>query len=281
MKTIVNVYKDHGLWKYPPPGIGDYLRGCCYLHYKSRMVKSPGFVARANLDLSPASRFLDYESVHHPGERQDLIDAKEYFEPERDGDVDQTINDFLRSDRETLYLSTNRSWRGVDDEPDRAALDHTAKILNFSPAFGNTVYQKTCHISHPYMLLHIRDSDRSKSKRWMSWDAWRFRLRVAALIRKKIHGHTSANQAIVCVSNNEPLRDHLCQKHGYINLQTEVQNTGHKGILSEGELLDMALMKSAASLTALSYFGWNSGFSVWVTRLFGVPATYYNRYSRL
>ena len=98
-KVIVNVYKDTGLWKTPPPGIGDYLRGCAFLFYASCKGPFAGrFMPRVNLDLSPGAKFLQKSKYHCAAERSDLLSAREFFLSPRDGDLLQAIEEFLQSD---------------------------------------------------------------------------------------------------------------------------------------------------------------------------------------
>jgi hypothetical protein len=277
VKSIVNVYKDTEYWQKSPPGIGDYLRGCAYLVHRARHGEFAGlFLPRFNLDLAPAGACLTYPVVYHKAAREALVDAQEYFLTRRDGDVEQAIRDFLRSDAETLYISTNQSWRGTDDAPERDILDQVFQIFSFTEEFSALVDERLAPLPRGYVLLHVRDCNRDAFDEPETDDEVAYRSRAQTFIEGKLADRSVPNGSVVCISNNRRLRDLLCARYGFYNPGTAVENPGSKGRLSRAELLDLALLANAKALFALSYYPWSSGFSVWTARLFGVPASFFN-----
>jgi hypothetical protein len=189
MKTVVNVYKDNAFWIRDPPGVGDCLRGCFYLEEKAR-IASPAHsvVVRFNLDLAPASQYLDYSAVHFPADRETLASAPEYCDPNADGDVDTVIDEVLNSEKDPLLISTNRSWRGVDDIPTGPSINHVALIVNFTTAFDAIIRDKVAGVPKPFALLHIQDVNLEAAKyqptkyRWWSWKSLAYSRRVKNFI---------------------------------------------------------------------------------------------------
>ena len=280
MKSIVNVYKGRGLWLKPPPGIGDYLRGCAFLVHAAREGRFAGrFEPRINLDLAPGASSLKRSALYHRADRQALVGAREYFDKQRDGDLIPAIEAFLRSDARVLYVATNESWRGVDDEPPRHVLDEVARILAFTPAFARKVADRHAPLGQGYALLHVRDSDRGDLSQAPSMDELAYRARARQFVELLIRAGATPQR--VCLSNNQRLRDFLCDAYGLANPRTAVENTGFIGTLSEAELMDIALIRNAKELHGLSYYPWNSGFSVWISRLFAVPARFANARTQL
>ncbi|MBI4883616.1 MAG: hypothetical protein HY826_06115 [Actinobacteria bacterium] len=287
MKTIVNVYKDDGLWIKDPPGFGDYLRGCLYLEEKSATVaRERSFEVRFNVDLAPASRHLEYSAVRFPADRATLAAAEEFFEPSRDGDVATVIDRFLNSEEATLFISTN-AWPQRQCSHASEVSNLAAQIVNFTPEFDEVVRATTSGIPRPFVVLHIRDHNLETTAhqptryRRSSPEARAFRRRVDLFIDSVVNPAVPAECAVVCISNNVWLRDRLSRWYGYYNLGSVVNNTGNRGVMSEAELVDAALIKMAETVFSLSYYPWNSGFTVWLSRLFGVPAVFRNAESAM
>jgi len=232
------------------------------------------FRPAVNFDLSPGAACLQRSQYYRAAERCDLEGAEEFFLRSRDGNLLSSIEKFLQSDATVLYLSTNQSWRGLDLVPPRPVLDQVAEILAFAPEFADTLQPRMPFLEMQYILIHVRDADRGLQELDESDDELAFRARAIRFAEKVID--QNGGKLIVCISNNTRLRRIPCETHGLIDPGTSVQNTGFLGTLSEGELADMALIRSASQLYALSYFQWNSGFSVWVSRLFDVPAVFEN-----
>ena len=279
MKTVVNVYKDSGLWRRRPPGFGDYLRGCAWLVHASMEGPLAGrFVPGVNLDLAPGSACLERSDLHVPGERTALIEAEEHVAGQG-VEVADMVAAFLESDADTLYLATNESWRGLNDEPTPDVMDRIRPILKFTPPFARKVDERRDAWPEDYIVLHIRDANRADPAAPHTEPEHLFRERVQRFIELRQAEWTG--RSVVCVSNNEALRDELCDVHGFFNPRTAVENRGFQGTLSEAELMDIALIKHASALQALSYYRWNSGFSVWAARLLGIPASFSNSKSRI
>ena len=279
-KFIVNVYKDAGLWHHPPPGIGDYLRGCAFLvHASSEGPFAGQFRPGVNLDLSPGAGYLQRSRYHYAADRSALQGAQEFFFPPRDGNLLLAIEDFLRSSAPVLYISTNQSWRGLDIAPPRPVLDEVAQIVAFTPKFMDALRKSMPYLESEYVLIHVRDADRASSELDESEDELAFRARAMQFVRQIVDQYGS--KTMVCISNNVRLRRILCETFGLMDPGTSMQNAGFVGTLSDAELADLALIKGAAQLFALSYFKWNSGFSVWMSRLFAVPARFENARSEI
>jgi hypothetical protein len=157
--------------------------------------------------------------------------------------------------------------------------------MNFTPEFETVVGASTRAVPKPFVLLHIRDRNLETTVhqpgKYPQSEAADFRRRVDRFIDAVVSPRVPPGCAVVCISNNVPLRDRLCELHGYRNIAAAVKNTGNRGVLSEAELLDAALIKSAASIFSLSYYPWDSGFTLWLSRLFGVPAEFCNAESAI
>jgi hypothetical protein len=283
-KVIVNVYKDAGLWQNRPPGIGDYLRGCAFLLLASSKGAFAGqFRPGVNMDLCPAAGFLQRSKFYRPAERSELQGAREFFYPPRDGNLLHTIEKFLQSNEQVLFISTNQSWKGLgiglDVAPPRLVLDEVAQMMTFTLEFSGALLKSVPVLETEYILIHVRDADRGSPELAEDEDELAFRARAMRFAEKVNEQH--AGETLVCISNNVRLRRVLCATLGMVDPETAVQNTGFVGTLSEAELTDIALIRGAKQLYVLSYFRWNSGFSVWISRLFGVPALFENARSQI
>ena len=274
MKTIVNVYKTTGLWRHPTarPGIGDFLRGAAFVAKVASESEVP-FDTKFNLDLTPAAGCFSLGRAYHWAEAADLAMAEEYS-----GDrhrLEHDISSFLYSDRDVMLLCTNQSWNGVDEHPGAQAMRVAAQIFNFAPEFERRIDRVVSTLPSDFALLHIRDVDRSDERGpFISIDEVRFRHRLQSLLARAVR---QPHSKVACISNNSRLRSHICRKFGFQEVATDVGNPGFAGVLSEGELIDAALIRNASSVVSVSYYPWNSGFALWASRAFNKPAQFFNK----
>ena len=283
MKRIINVYKDVGSWIGPPPGFGDFLRGsACLINWSQHGPLAGSFLPGVNVSMAAAAARFRSSPLHVPLEESSIIGAEEILEQDCTDRVRSLAEDFLHSDQDTLAICTNASWRGTQDALPPSTMTELRRAFEFTDPF-EAVVRNHRPAAPGYILIHIRDRDRSELQSYFNKtpDPAAYALKETAF-RHRAENFTSQiveaypQKPVVCMSNNHELRDDLCRQHGLINPHTSIGNPGYRGALTDGELLDFALVRDASALYSLTYFPWNSGFTVWSSRLYSVWAQFFN-----
>ena len=105
MKRLIQVYKGVGQWgSVGPPGFGDFIRGICHLY--EMLEKQTDIKLYIDFSQSEFGKYISSNSdILSVGDRQKIIDAPTYFEDHPA--LHQRLKDFMHSDEQELYLSTN------------------------------------------------------------------------------------------------------------------------------------------------------------------------------
>ena len=105
MKRLIQVYKGLAQWgSVGPPGFGDFIRGICHLY--EMLGNHPDVKLYIDLSQSEFAKYIvSNPDILFVGDPQQIIDAPTYFVDH--AALQERLKDFIHSDEQELYLSTN------------------------------------------------------------------------------------------------------------------------------------------------------------------------------
>ena len=262
MKTLVHCYKHSDWWQNSPPGLGDFIRGCCHL-YELAETHSLGF--KIDLSKSGFSKFLDSDPILIvDGDEIEVRQAREFFV--NHSSLREEISLFLSDTREALYVSTNLGqW-------DRITLplmtkDFMRRVLRFDLRFARDVQNQVA--ATDYNVLSVRCGDNFYDQPH-SIPPPEYLGVVVKLIESHILG--VANAPVVVTSDSFALKKWLAQRFNFHILPHRSEhgafNINIGPVATDMCLLSMSKMNFHINLWA----SWWSGFSHYTSLIFDIPS---------
>jgi len=276
---IVNVYNP--IYKgVPTPGIGDYLRGCCFIY---QVCKSQNIEFDMHFKGHPISKYLvcDTQQLEHSDINYNNI---EYY-----GDYNKIplnlnynfLNNKSYVNRFIDYCKTHCN----NDSKTKYIFDNSFPINNITTECYKTIQNKLQPteemkqyirknmynlkiVPKKYSVIHIRTGDKYLV------DGNKLDLKFAKKIENKILSFIQPNMIYLILSDNKELKLYLSKWPMFIVQNNNIAHLGNSNSSDEAiknTLLDLFLIARAGSVISLSVYGWGSGFSEWTSKIFGVP----------
>ena len=263
MKRLIQVYKVVDQWgSVGPPGFGDFIRGICHLY--ENLEHHPNVKLYIDLSQSEFGKYIFTNSdILYVGNQQKIIDAPTYFVDHQA--LNERLIDFLNSDEEELYLSTNLGdWS-------RTLLPNSVKefarqFYQFDPAIEHEVSSATG--PKDYAVLSIRCGDHF-FHRGQDHELSEVPQKVTEIIENVIL--RQCNIPILVTSDHYELKIMLAEKYGFLMLDHKSEHGAYGNVLPVIKDL-CALKNSSKNYYINTWTTWWSGFSHYTSIIFDIPS---------
>lgn len=269
MKKVINIYKNSNHWLNRPPGIGQFIRGSCYLH---EILQPRGVDFKIDISSSKLSYFIsDDDEIFSTNKYDSNIKVKEYFaESIRDhGLLVDDLNDFLVNKNLQFHLSTNV---GAWDRTDIPV--NTKNFIRKLFQFRSEIHQKFKKTIAPadYEVLSVR-CGYPQHREIAKLDA-RGQLDAAVrLIENQIL--PQIGHPLVISSDSHELKISLMKRYGFLALSHQSTHDGYNDH-SEAVAMDMLLLKNSKFTHHINLYAdkWSS-FSHYISLIHDVPSGHF------
>jgi hypothetical protein len=257
MKTIIQVWThkcvNHiqnnvdGFW-----GLGDMIRGTIKLY---QLCKKYNYNYIVDIRLHSISNFLNQMENPHS---QLILDNKNNIEFVYPGGVENYIN--IRENYEIIYFFTNDHCdENIDEDTKIFMRNLLSQNIHFNSYFNSKINQI---FYENYNIMHFRFGDNE-------------------LVRGN---NTNLNKYLNIFLNNKENNDILiCDSITFKNEVKNITNTFtfdtnpiHIGYSKDLELLqdtlvDFFIMINSKKIKTCSVYGWISGFTFWISKIYNIP----------
>lgn len=278
MYTAINKKVFNCCYKESSSGIGDILRGSCFLF---SALKDYGVEFDIDFTYHPISKYINSNGATY--DKSSIVDidilAKEFKEGYMQGLI-HYLKENLNSQEENIYISTNFSdilFKRPNDFFKYEISEDCKKFFQKRLTFTDDVvrYAKSL-ISGHYDVYHFRcgDYDSVTSKELENINNFNYNLDYAEMSSEI----ASDNSIVLSDSNNFKS---FCETK---NIKTSHKMSQHSslnpGILknityNEEKLfytaVDMYILSKAKTIFSYSVYPWGSGFSFWIAKIFSIP----------
>ena len=261
-KKVIQVYKNFDQWTNSPPGLGDFIRGCCHLH---EMLSKVNIEFKIDISQSDFSHhILHNPNVFSTQNATDITHAAEYFT-----DHNLLINDlnqFLQNDKECFFVCTNiGNWNRL--ELPEATKAFVLNLFNFKDTVSSYV---SSHIPLAiYEVLSIRCGDRFYGEANLGLDA-QLEQHIFQMIEQSIL--PNLKHPLVVTSDSFRLKSELAEKYGFLMLPHHSEH-GAFNSSAYPVCLDMCLLKNSKFNYHINLWAnWWSGFSHYTSLVFSIPS---------
>lgn len=274
-KTVINKYKQGPSWQTRHPiGIGDFIRGCCFLISKSHELGFDVEVDLSSTDFAEVIQSFNNPLLRQRHQDQSTCDSEELlnFEIDNlDSVLHARLSDFIDSNSSEWLVTTNAGWWGAD-KLSPAVKEKIRDLYRFSPAVVN--YVRTINLPSAYNILAVRTGDEFKTS---SHDYINTTTRVAQLekaIKKSLR--IQPHNPTVLMIDSESLRERLSNSFNFITLP----HKAHHGCNNGGFYVaaDLHVIKQASAISQINLFGqWWSGFTHYTALIHDIPILHMRR----
>ena len=269
MKKITHVYKGVNDWIDRPPGIGQFIRGSCYLH---EILQSRQVDFKIDISSSKLSQLIfEDDDIFSKKKYDNKIKAKEYFAADikNHGCLVEDLNRFLLSDNIDLYLSTNvGSWDRVSVPS--TTKDFIRKFFNFREAIEKKFNKNVA--PEGYEVLSIRCGYPQHSELSNLDSREQITLTTRMIEENILH---QAEHPIFVSSDSYEIKKTLAKRYGFLALP---HNSKHDGFSDAAESLamDMLLIKHSKFNYHINLYAekW-SAFSHYISIIHDIPNSYF------
>lgn len=273
MKKIIQTYKPGKYWISPiAPGLGDFIRGICYLFEK---LEGTGIELRIDISQTEFSTLIDFDqSFFHIGDESEVATAEEFVT----GDflsnpkaLYTKIDNFLLSEKEKLYLCTNLGKWNRTFLPEK-----TREFVKKFYSFNDKVVQPFNEViaDCDYEVLSIRTGDKFKERTQddiLNMDIKdRLKKYLFFIIENKIIPY--AKLPIFVTSDSYALKCELAKRYNFMVLPHVSSHGAYGNALPVA--MDLNLVKNSKYNYHINVWQpWWSGFSHYTSLIFQIPTT--------
>ena len=244
-KTIIHVLSKNG-------GFGDFLRGSILL---AQCAKEYNINFKIDTSNSQFSKCLEIPSLHvnnYPS-----IKRLHFNGGDNDYELEQVLNDFIKSDDKILTISTNLFYNKFLVSQD------IKKYINSVFTFKQEYYTRAINLVEfdKYNVLHIRCNDIYFDKEFESDKL------IVEIIKLQLGKNT------VVISNNYSIKKYIHKLFGFHILDNFASHTGNVDNFTDFEstLIDYIILSRSQSTYAFSFYHHGSGFSEQCSVLNDIP----------
>jgi len=269
MKNITHVYKGMHGWVDRPPGIGQFIRGSCYLH---EILNSRQVDFKIDISGSKLSQFIcDDDEIFSLKKYHNKIKAREYFAADikNHGRLVDDLNQYLASESTELYLSTNvGSWDRVRVPSETK--DFIRRFFHFREIVENKF--KKIVATEDYEVLSIR-CGYPQHQEISSLDAREQLTITARIIEEKILPQIERPLVVSCDSYE--FKKMLAKRYGFLVLPHNSKHDGFSDV-AESLAMDMLMIKNSKFNYHVNVFAdkW-SAFSHYISIIHDIPCSYF------
>jgi len=287
VKKLVNC-----LYNESSSGIGDFLRGCCFLFEQCKLYNINLCIDFSKHDISPyiksksnnkfnVSDIFDTEKVN-----KELCTKENYI----DNIKHNLLNLLQRSSDDKVFLFTNYS-DFIDSNLSLDRICLTKKCQNFMQA--NLIFNKEIekewkrlsrfHHMQEYEIVHLRLGDKYILNQ-VDEDVSDY---FEKLTQKIQENHSKPDRKLLLLSDSNQFKKYCMdnvKNKNIIVLHTKSQHCSNApGAIKDLEVdtkkkienmfyvaLDMKFISKASKVYSHSVYPWGSGFSFWICKIFGV-----------
>lgn len=280
MKRIVNVYNPTYKGK-SAPGIGDYLRGCCFVYQVCKLLN---IEFDMHFKEHPISKYLicDNQSNDHSDINYNNIDF--YNDSNFYNDLNSNYsliknkkyankfinycNNNCNNGSKTIYVFTNSfPINNISNECCKSIQEKLEPTSELKEYIKESMYNLQISPKQ-YSVIHIRTGDKYLV------DGNKLDIDFAKKIENMLLNIIVPGIKYLILSDNTELKTYLSKWPMFIIQNNNITHLGNINVSDEGvknTLLDLFLIARAGSVISLSVYGWGSGFSEWTSKIFGVP----------
>lgn len=263
-KSIVFVLKQEYI-NYPNGvsfwGIGDMIRGLIGMYQLST---DYGFELISDITLHPISKFLKQDNHRYSSNVQNDANTIIFTLPEH---VEHTIQNFLASDKEVMYIATNMNTNVYNRKITDDCRQFIKHILSPNDTFLSYYKTQTELIDNNYKVVHYRFGD----KELFCLDNETNWLESYSIHLEKIHNE---NKSTILISDSKRFKDYVSSKSHPIKIfDTNICHSGCsiKETAIRDTLFDIFLMMNANKIMSFSRYSWISGFVHIIHAIYDIP----------
>ena len=299
-KTVYNCYYNES-----SSGIGDFLRGCCYLFDLLDSTETNYGISFAKHDISPYLKssskpkfkkedILDTEKIN-----KELCIGANYIE-----NIKKNIVNVLQKTKdENIFLFTNYS--DFIDNPSKAdrisITKNCQEFMQSNLIFSKSIEKKSSdilsNVSEDYVVMHFRLGDRkiiqSNCLDDSNINTKQYNIKLPEMKRIILDKHKETGKDIIVMSDSNELKQYvqktMSKKHsGKIHIihSNSQHCSNNPGFIVEMKIdkkkkkdnmfyvaLDMKLITKSSHIYSYSVYPWGSGFVFWLAKIFNIPIT--------
>jgi hypothetical protein len=279
VNRIVNVYNPtyKGI---PTPGIGDYLRGCCFVY---QVCKSLNIDFDMHFKGHPISKYLvcdnqiekhkdiDYDNIEFYSEHNNtplnVICNKVNNINYTNKFINYCNNNCNNLTKSTYIFNNSFPVNNVSYECYKTIREKLEPTNEMKQYIRQTMFNLKIS-PKKYNVIHIRTGDKYLV------DGNKLDLIFAKKIESKLLRLIQPGIKYLILSDNKELKIYLSKWPMFIIQNNNIAHLGNTNASDEGvknTLLDLFLIARSGGVISLSVYTWGSGFSEWTSRIFGVP----------
>lgn len=297
-KTVYNCYYNES-----SSGIGDFLRGCCYLFDLLDSTETNYGISFAKHDISPYLKsrskpkfkkedILDTEKIN-----KELCIGANYIENIKKN----IVNVLQKTTGENIFLFTNYS--DFIDNPSKAdrisitknCQEFMQNNLMFSKSIERESGDILSNVSEDYVVMHFRLGDRkiisSNCLDDSNINTKQYKIKLPEMKRIILDKHKETGKEIIVMSDSNELKQYvqktMSKKYrGKIHIihSNSQHCSNNPGFIVDMKIdkkkkkdnmfyvaLDMKLITKSSHIYSYSVYPWGSGFVFWLAKIFNIP----------
>jgi hypothetical protein len=262
---LINVYQNRCIntpgsyW-----GLGDYLRGCCFLW---QIAKIHNFEFEMYLHNHKMCNFIVPLNNNAYIDKNSIII---YYNNEDESQFEKKLNEGT-----DFYLFTNKYPRlTVDDECKKFIIKNLQPKEEFLK-YIEDFYKNRGIEKHKYKVLHIRIGDDYLVNSNLLSET----NPLVGQITQIINENLTEYENYMIIADNDQLKKILVDKYKFIFKKTQIVHLGQKTEADLDQirdtLFDFYMMSNATEIVQLSVYSWGSGFSEWCAKIYDLPLRQY------
>jgi|GEM_PF-3673232 len=261
LKRVIQTFKAPQQWTNTPPGLGDFVRGICYLH---EILQGSGIELRVDVSQTEFVDLIEQSpSFFWIGAKQSIANAEEHF-IDHPAAFDR-LKEFFESDETEFYISTNiGNWDRV--EIPEKTLQFARNFFAFTPHVEHLNANQLA--SKEYETLSIRCGDvfYKDPSIGLIEEA---KVQIRSIIEE--HVLPRAIHPIAVTSDCYELKQELAKRYGMMSLPYPSQHGAYGNALPVA--MDLCLLKNSRCNYHINIWaGWWSGFSHYTSMIFHIPS---------
>lgn len=297
-KTVYNCYYNES-----SSGIGDFLRGCCYLFELLKNTETNYGISFTKHDISPYIK----SSFRPKFKKTDIFDTEKVNKEFCIGSnyikniKNNIVNVLTNSQQDNIYLFTNYSDI-IDKQKKIRRICITKECQEFMKK--NIIFSKTIEdeytkiiskISEDYIIMHFRLGDRKLINSNLLDDkninTKEYNVSLQEMKKTILDKHKETGKEIIVMSDSNELKQYVQQTLDKNHLQKIhiIHDKSHHcsnnpGFISKMSInnvekknnmfyvaLDMKLITKSSHIYSYSVYPWGSGFVFWLAKIFNIP----------
>lgn len=255
MKTIIQVFTNicvnmpqdntNNYW-----GLGDMIRGTIKLY---QLCKEKNYNFIVDLHLHSISKYLTIEDNPYQQLIEDNKNNIEFVE-----NIENYIN--MKDSSEIIYFFTNSQ---CDLNITSDTKEFIKKLLTTNDEFNLYFNSKINEIPYNnYNIIHFRLGDDELVRKIIK----DYNIYYNLLLKNKEDNDILISDSII-------FKNDIKEKYNIFIFDTNPQHIGYEKDSDslKDTLFEFLIMKNAMKIKTYSHYGWISGFTFWISKIYGIP----------